>query len=112
MFGLFFMVLVVVRADEEVIHVNDKPSFCNHIPERIRHEPLKSGGGIGHAKEHDGGFIESMVGDEGSLPLVALLDTDIVISPLYIKLCEDLGVFEFVDAIGDQGKGICISDCM
>ena len=104
------MVFVVVGVDKEVIHVNDEPSFCNHIPEGIRHKSLKGGGRIGHAKEHDGGFIESSVGDEGSFPLVTFLDSDIVISPSYIKLGEDLGVFKFVDEVGNQGEGVCISD--
>ena len=71
---------------------------------------MKGGGRIGHAKEHDGGFIESSVGDEGSFPLVAFLDSDIVISPSYIKLGEDLGVFKFVDEVRNQGEGLCISD--
>ena len=87
------MVFVIVRVDEEVVHVNDEPPFCNHIPEGIRHESLKSGGRIGHAKEHDSWFIESLVVDEGGFPLVAFLYSDIVISPLYVKLGEDLGVF-------------------
>ena len=73
---------------------------------------MKSGGGIGHAEEHDSGFIESSVGDEGSFPLVAFLNLDIVISSSYVKLGEDLGVFKFVDEVGDQGEGVCISDSM
>ena len=72
------MVFVIVGVDEEVIHVNDEPSFSNHIPEQVRHESLESGGGIGHAKEHDSGFVESSVGNEGSFPLVTFLDLDIV----------------------------------
>ena len=95
------MIFVIVGVDEEVIHVNDEPSFCDHISERIRHELLKSGGGVGNAKEHDSGFVESPVGNEGSFPLVTIFDSDIVISPSYIKLGEDLGVFEFVDEVRD-----------
>ena len=87
------MILVVVRVDKEVVHVNDQPSFRNHVPEGIGHESLKGGRGIGHAKEHDGRFIESSVGDEGCFPLVAFLYSDIVIPPSYVKLGEDLGVF-------------------
>ena len=71
---------------------------------------MKGGWGIGHAEEHDGWFIESSVGDEGGFPLVTFFYSDIVIPPSYIKLGEDLGVFKFVDEIGNQGKGICISD--
>ena len=102
------MIFVIIRVDEEVVHVNDEPSFSNHIPEGIRHELLESGGGIGHAKEHDSGFIESSVSDEGGFPLVAFLYSDVVISPSYIKLGEDLGVFQFVNEVRNQREGVCI----
>ena len=111
-FSSFFMSFVIVRVDEEVIHVNDKPSFCNHIPERVGHESLKGGGRVGHAKEHNSGFVKSPVGNESGFPLVTVLDADIVISPLYIELGEDLGVFEFVNEVRDQREGVCISDSM
>ena len=91
------MVFVVVGVDKEVIHINDEPSFCDHVPKRIGHEPLKGRRGIGHSEEHDSGFIESTVGDEGGLPLVPFLDSNIVVSPSYVKLGEALCVFEFVD---------------
>ena len=59
------------------------------------------GGRVGHAKEHDSVFIESLVGNEGSLPLVSILNSNIVISPSYAKLGEDFGIFEFVDEVRD-----------
>ena len=71
---------------------------------------MEGGRGVSHSKEHNSGFVKSAVGDEGSLPLVALLDLDIVISPSYIELCKDLSFFKFVNKVGDQGKGVCISD--
>ena len=52
------------------------------------------------------------MGNEGGLPLVAIFDSDIVISPLHVKLGEDLGIFEFVNEVRDQGEGVCISDSM
>ena len=72
----------------------------------------KVGRGVGHAEEHNSGFIESPVGNESGFPLVSILDLDVVISPSYIKLGEDLGVFEFVNEVRDQREGVCISDCM
>ena len=98
-FSSFLVIFVIVRVDEEVVHIDDKPSFSNHIPEGVGHESLESGGVIGHAKEHNCGLIESPVGNEGGFPLVSVLDSDIVISPLHIKLGEDLGIFEFVNEI-------------
>ena len=98
-FSLFFVISVIVRVDEEVIHVNDEPSFSNHISKGVRHESLKGGGGVGLAKEHNSGFIKSLVGNESGFPLVTILDSDVVISPSYVKLGEDLGVFEFVNEV-------------
>ena len=93
------MILVIFGVDKEVVHIYDEPSFCNHIPEGVGHESLKGGGGIGHAEEHDSGFVKSLMGDEGGFPLVTVLDSNIVISPSYVKLGEDLGIFEFVNEV-------------
>ena len=41
---------------EEIIHVDDKPSFSNHISEEVIHEVLEYGGGVVETKEHDSGF--------------------------------------------------------
>ena len=45
-FGAFGVEVVVWGRDEEVIHVDDKPSFSDHVPERIIHESLEGGGGV------------------------------------------------------------------
>ena len=50
------------------------------------------------------------MGNESSFPLVTVFDLDVVISPSYIKLGEDLRVFEFVNEVRDQREGVCISD--
>ena len=44
-------------------------------------------------EEHDSGFKESFVSDEGGLPLVAVFDVDIVVPPVNIKLGEMSGIF-------------------
>ena len=78
--------------DKEVIHVDDEPPFGNHIAEGVVHETLEGGRGVGESEEHHRGFEKSFVSDEGRLPLVAILDADIVISPPNIEFGEDLGV--------------------
>ena len=50
------------------------------------------------------------MGNESGLPLVAFLDADVVVSPSYVKLGKDLGVFEFVDEVRDQREGVRVSD--
>ena len=41
---------------EKVVHVDDKPSFSDHISEGIIHEMLECGGGVVETKEHDSRF--------------------------------------------------------
>ena len=53
---------------------------------------LEGSGGVGETEEHDSRFKEAFVGDESGFPLVSILDMDIVVSLLYIKFGEDLGV--------------------
>ncbi len=48
--------------------------------------------GVSQAEEHDGGFEEAFVGNEGSFPLVAIFDAYIIIPPSYVELGEDLGI--------------------
>ena len=50
------------------------------------------------------------MGDEGCLPLVAVLDSYIVVFPVYVKLGEDFSVSQFVYEVGDEGKGVGVTD--
>ena len=61
--------------DKEVVHVDDKPSFHNHIAKGVVHESLEGSGRVGESKEHHRGFKHSLMGDESGLPLVAILDS-------------------------------------
>ena len=88
MAALFGMSFQVRGGDEEVIHVDDKPSFSNHISEGVVHELLKHGRGVAEAKEHDSGFKEPFVGDKDCLPLMTILDMDVVILPANFKSDE------------------------
>ena len=110
MFGAFLMSRGVGGEDEEVVHIDDEPFFRDHVTEGVVHEPLKGGRGVGEVKEHDGGFKEAFVGDKGSLPLVSVLDSNIVVSPSDIKFGEYFGIFELINEVRDQREGISISD--
>ena len=70
----------------------------------------KVGGGIAESKEHDSGFKESNGGDESGLPLIFLLDVNVVISPTNVEFGEQGGFFHVIDEFGDQRERIGISD--
>ena len=53
-FGVFGVEGGVGGGDEQVIHVDDVPSFSDHVSEQIVHETLKGGWGVAKTKEHDG----------------------------------------------------------
>ena len=95
--GPFSVGFGVRGGDEEVVHIDDEPSFSDHVLEGVIHESLECGRGIAKAEEHDGGFEESFVGDEGRLPLVTIFDMDVVVPLTDIKLGEVAGVFQLVD---------------
>ena len=100
----------LVGGINEIIHVNDEPSFCNHVVKGVIHEVLESGRGIGETKEHHGWFKESLMCDQGSFPLMPIFDSDIIVSPSNIKLGEDFCPLEFIDKVGNKGKRVCITD--
>ena len=102
----------VRRVDKEVIHVDNKPSFCDHIAKGVIYESLEDGRGIGETKEHYSWFEESLMSDESGFLLVPVLDSDIVIFPTDIKFSEDLCPLEFIDEVGNEWKVVCIMDCV
>jgi hypothetical protein len=67
--------------------------------ERVIHESLQCGGGVGHAEEHDRRFEEAFMSDEGTFPLISVLDADIVVAPSNVEFGEDLSSFEFIDEV-------------
>ena len=109
-FGSFGMGGGVRGVNEQIVHVNDKPSFRNHVAKRIVHKTLESGGEVSEAEELYCGFKEPFVGDEGGFPLMSVFNSDIIVSPSDIKLGEDFCSLEFVDKVGNEGKRVCVTD--
>ena len=92
MFGSLSVSGIIRREYKEVVHVDDKPSFHNHIFKQVIHETLEGGRGVDEIKGHDSRFTEALVGNKGSFSLVSILDMDIVISLSYIEFGEDFGI--------------------
>ena len=98
---MFLMGSGIGGEDEEVVHIDDEPSFCDHISKGVVHESLESGGGVSEAKEHDGWFEEAFMSDEGGFPLVSVFDADVVVAPSDIKFGEDLGISKLINEVGN-----------
>ena len=44
--GVFMVGFFIWGGDEEVVHIDDEPSFCNHVPEGVMHESSEYGWGV------------------------------------------------------------------
>ena len=90
--------------DQEVIHIDEEPSFGYHV--------VECGGGIGHPKEHYERLEESSVCGEGAFPLMSVLDSDIVVSPSDVEFSEEFSSLKLINEVRDEGEGIGIADGM
>jgi len=96
----------------KVVHIDDEPSFHKVVGKDMVHEHLESWRRIALAKEHHHGFVEPIRSSESGLPLIGLLNPNVVISPSDIEFREILGVFESVNEVGDTRKGVGVLDHM
>jgi len=96
----------------EVIHVDNEPSFRKVVGEDMVHERLKGRRRVALAEEHHRRFVKPVRSSESGLPLISLLDLNVVISPLDIKFREVMRMFESVNKIGDARKRVSVFDHM
>src|ERR1700722_1729760 len=97
-----------IGSDQEIVHINVKPSFIEFLSEYLVHHCLERGRRVAKAEEHDEGFETSAVRDEGCFPFIAFLDPNIVISPANVEFGEDFRVLDLVYEFGDQRKRITV----
>jgi hypothetical protein len=95
----------------DVIHIYGEPSLSHLFTKDGVHHYLERGGGVGEAKKHHHGFEEPFWSEEGSFPFVPWLNSDVVVSPADVELCEEGIATKVVDCLRDQGRNIAISFC-
>ncbi|KIJ06958.1 hypothetical protein PAXINDRAFT_91198, partial [Paxillus involutus ATCC 200175] len=80
------------------------------VLEDMIHQCLECRRGVAKSKEHDIRFEESMGRDKRRFPTITWFDLNVVVSPSDIEFRKDLRSFEFINEIGDEGKGIRVFD--
>ena len=63
----------------------------------MAHECLESWWGIAETEKHDCGFIKTEGSDECGLPLIFLLNMNVVVTLSYVELGEESGVLHVID---------------
>ncbi|KAG5349449.1 hypothetical protein C0989_003875 [Termitomyces sp. Mn162] len=94
--------------DKDVVEVHAYYTLCNEVPEDVVHHGLEGGWAVGEIKEHNKWLKQSLVGPEGCLPLVSLLNVHIVVTPPDIQFSEVSCALEVVDELGDEGERVAI----
>ena len=78
-----------VGEDEDIIEV-DHYEYVSHISEDVVHKGLKRSRCVGEPHRHNQELERAMSHSEGSFPLVAHCDTNIVVASSQVKLGVDL----------------------
>ena len=87
---------VVNCGNKNVIHVDeDHPGVLElEWSHHMIHYPLECTGGIALPEKHNEGFIQPEWRFERCLPLVAFLDSYVMISPAYVEFGKKCTAFE------------------
>ncbi|KAF8237668.1 hypothetical protein L208DRAFT_1245904, partial [Tricholoma matsutake] len=97
-----FLVFILILGEyQDVIHVNHKPSFSNHVAEDLVHHCLE---------EHHHWLKQPSVRLEGCLPLISILDSDVVIPPSDVQFCEPFCPSQFIQQVSYQWQQVGVLD--
>ncbi|KAG5351623.1 hypothetical protein C0989_005591 [Termitomyces sp. Mn162] len=96
--------------DEDIVEVYAHYALCNEVLEDVVHHGLEGGGAVGKSEEHNKQLEQSLVGLEGSLPLISLLDIHVV-APPDVQFSEVPHTPEVVDELRDEEEGVVILYC-
>ncbi|KAG5337050.1 hypothetical protein C0989_011015 [Termitomyces sp. Mn162] len=94
--------------DEDVVKIHTCYTLHYEVPEDVIHHSLEGGGAIGEFKEYNKQLKQSLVGPEGSLPLISFLSAHIVVTPPDIQFSEVLHTPEVVDEVRDEGERVMV----
>ena len=102
---VFFMVRFVFREDQQVVQIdNDIDTY--QVLEDVIHHMLERSRSVSQAEGHHGRFEVSFPGPERGLPLVALLDPDVVVAPPEVQGGEYPGLLESVHQLHREGERV------
>ena len=82
--------------DDDVVDVDGELPGVDEVSEDVVHYQLERRGRICQSKKHDCWFEQSSVRLECRFPFVSLFDSDVIVSPSYVKLREDFRSFEVI----------------
>ncbi|KDQ25396.1 hypothetical protein PLEOSDRAFT_1045877, partial [Pleurotus ostreatus PC15] len=104
------MLFARLGVDQNVIQIDNDHTFHNELPEEVVHHGLEGRRAVGQSEEHYQQLEESARSPKHGLPLVTLLDLDVVETPLDVELGEVASVPEFIHQVRDERERVPILD--
>jgi hypothetical protein len=96
--------------EENIIKVDNKMTFIDKVREDGVHKGLEGRWCITKAKGHDEWLEEAKRALEGCFPFVTFSDTDLIVTPADVELCEVVRSLELIDEFGNKSKRSGILD--
>src|SRR5712672_394259 len=96
--------------EENIIKVDDEMAFIDKVGEDGVHKGLEGRGCVTKTEGHDEWLKEAERALEGCFPFVAFADTDVIVTPADVELCEVTRSLELIDEFGNKRKGSGILD--
>jgi len=99
-----------LRVNQNVVKVDAYQALHDEVLEDVIHHALEGGRAISEAKKHHQGFKQPSVSLEGSLPLITLSNSDIIVTPANIQLGKVLCPSELVYELRNKRDQILVLD--
>src|SRR6267154_2551850 len=97
--------------EENIIKVDNEMAFIDKVRKDGVHKGLEGRWCVAEAEGHDEWFKETEGAFEGCFPFVTVSNTDVIVTPADVELCEVARTLEFIDEFRDKGKRSGILDC-
>jgi hypothetical protein len=97
--------------EKNIIEVDDEVSFIDKVGKDGVHKGLEGRWCVTKAEGHDKWFVKAERALEGRFPFVTFADTDVIVTPADVKLCEVARALEFIDEFRDERKRSGVLDC-
>src|SRR5712671_5911637 len=96
--------------EENIIKVDNEMAFIDKVREDGVHKGLESRGCVTKTEGHDKWLEEAERALEGCFPFVTFVDTDVIVTPADVKLCEVTRSLELINEFGNKRKRSGIFD--
>ena len=101
--------------DEDIIHIDNDVCtmlqvFNVQVMEDVVHHCLEHAGGICQTEEHDQQLEQAVFCLKCSFFLISSFNLDVIVSPMDIKLGEDVDILNLTNQVQNEWQRVAVAD--